>query len=71
MQETVKYFVTERMRNVEIDNIWSLPDNCAEDEFYCYKSGKCIPAAYKCNHQLDCPHNEDESDCCKIFIFHM
>ncbi|PNF13768.1 hypothetical protein B7P43_G13137 [Cryptotermes secundus] len=37
--------------------------NCTEDEFYCYKSGKCLPSAYKCNHQLDCPHNEDESDC--------
>jgi len=49
-----------------VDNHWSFSDNCAEDEFYCYRSGKCIPAAYKCNHKLDCPHNEDESDCCKI-----
>jgi len=49
-----------------IDSHWSFSDNCTEDEFYCYRSGKCIPAAYKCNHKLDCPHNEDESDCCKI-----
>ncbi|XP_021924195.1 uncharacterized protein LOC110831956 [Zootermopsis nevadensis] len=37
--------------------------NCTEDEFYCYRSGKCIPAVYKCNHHVDCPENEDERDC--------
>lgn len=33
------------------------------DQFYCSRSGKCIPTAKKCDAQYDCYLKEDETDC--------
>ncbi|KAK0183422.1 hypothetical protein PV327_001466 [Microctonus hyperodae] len=42
---------------------------CKENEFICVRSGSCIPQSKKCDHQMDCPLNEDELDCFNLFEY--
>lgn len=46
--------------------------SCAQDEFKCPSTKKCIPSAAKCNGTAECARGEDEADCgemCSIAEF--
>ena len=36
---------------------------CSESEFSCNSSGRCIPAAFKCDSDNDCGDFSDETGC--------
>ena len=36
--------------------------SCDNSQFRC-KSGRCIPAGYRCDHDNDCHDNSDEENC--------
>jgi hypothetical protein len=38
-------------------------ETCADHEFKCAKTGRCIPANLKCDNENDCPDGEDEENC--------
>ena len=38
---------------------------CAENEFECTSSGKCIAEDWTCDGEADCDDSSDEDNCCK------